>query len=287
MSALELDTFREAIGRRGIETRETLDLWTCLMYHRTFVRDAAEPDHGSLIPPGWHFLYDRPGSGLDELRPDGMPARSSVVPDIPLPRRMFAGEEITWYLPVHIGDTVTQSTVLDSVEEKTGSSGDLVFVGVRQEIKVPDGVAISGVAKTVFRGADRSTGNASNSPHESSEPRKWTRSASVTLNAVQLFRYSALTFNSHRIHYDHLWVTRQEGYPGLVVQGRLTSLLLLGFGMQQWPDATPRRYTYRAVNPVFADTPVALCAIDNDKGAELAAVLDDGRVAMRAVLEVE
>ena len=239
-------------------------------YRGTFA--AADPADPDLLPPGWHKLYFLPTPPLDRLRPDGTPGADGVVPAVDLPRRLYAGEELTFHRPIRYGETLELTTTLGDVREKTGSSGRLVFVTL-------DGTIRSGAEiVTTIRQHDVFLGAAP--PRRPARPAEaaWTWSEELTLTPVQLFRSSALTFNSHRIHYDHDWVRDVEGQPGLVVHGPLLEMLLLDFCVRHAPDRRVARFTMRALAPAHAGTPIRLAGVPHADGARVWALDGDGQV---------
>src|SRR6266568_877514 len=213
-------------------------------------RPEAELRAGDALPPAWLALYFLPRFGPDELRPDGSPRDAGVVPAMPLPRRMFAGESVRFERPLHIGDTVRRETELADISVKSGGTGTLVFATVRSRVFGGDGLTLEEERRTVFR-EEIKAGQGNQAPRREPAPADvpWLRT--VTADPVLLFRYSALTFNSHRIHYDRAWAMDTEGYPGLVVHGPLTTTLLIDFARDSNPGRTVRSYVTQARAPLF------------------------------------
>ena len=216
----------------------------------TLDRDPVHPVPGTPLPPLWHWLYFLPLVKRSEVSDDGHAKRGGFLPPVPLPRRMWAGSQLEFLAPICVGDELTRTSTIDDVTRKSGRSGELVFVKVRHEIRrvgAPD-VALREFHDIVYREAPR-TGDAPPSatpaPAQSAWKRTWTP------DDVLLFRYSALTFNGHRIHYDRRYVTEVEGYPGLIVHGPLLATLLLDLLRWERPDAVVTRYEFKAVRPVF------------------------------------
>lgn len=223
----------------------------------TLDRDDAVPPPGSELPPLWHWLYFLPQPLQSALGPDGHALRGGFLPPVPLPRRMWAGGRLQWQAgnPLLLGDSVTRSSRIVSVQHKAGRSGELVFVAVRHEIHNAHGLALSEEHDIVYR-ADPQPGDALPLPQPVPQHALWTRE--VTPDDVLLFRYSALTFNPHRIHYDRRYVTDVEGYPGLVVHGPLIATLLADLLRRQMPQARLVNFEFRAVRPVFDIAPFKL-----------------------------
>lgn len=227
-------------------------------YRGTFaVADAARGD-GQELPPAWEGLYFPFTAALGDLRADGTPARDGVIPEIDLPRRLYAGETTEFLRPLRVGEDVTQTTRLGQVLEKSGSQGRLVFVDVEREYATADGVAVRSVWHDVFlEAADPDA--APRPPRvdpDAAAQAEWTEER--VLDARQLFRFSALTFNTHLIHYDRAWARDVEGLPDLLVHGPLTRILLMDAARRNVPGRTPARLDVRAVTPVLVDRALRL-----------------------------
>ncbi len=210
---------------------------------------------GIALPPLWHWLHFLPISPLSDAGPDGHPVRGGFLPPVPLPRRMWAGSRLVFLKPLLIGKTFRRISTVTKVEHKPGKSGDLVFVTVRHEITGEAGLAITEEHDIVYRGM-ASPGAAT--PSSVAAPANADWKFSVTPDPVLLFRYSALTFNSHRIHYDLDYVTKEEGYPGLIVHGPLIATLLLDGLCRVMPGIRVSRFVFRAVAPTFHIDPFAI-----------------------------
>jgi 3-methylfumaryl-CoA hydratase len=224
----------------------------------TLDRSVERPPPGTPLPALWHWLYFLPLYRQADVGADGHAKRGGFLPPIPLPRRMWAGSQLEFTKPLCIGDALTRTSTIDDVTEKSGRSGALVFVKVRHEIRHRGeaDVALTEFHDIVYREAPKSGDIApapKAAPAQSSWERRWVP------DDVLLFRYSALTFNSHRIHYDRRYVTEVEGYPGLVVHGPLIATLLLDLLRHQLPDAVVARYEFRAVRPLFDLHPFFVC----------------------------
>lgn len=221
----------------------------------TLDRQDPAPQAGTELPPLWHWLYFLPQHRQSELGPDGHAERGGFLPPVPLPRRMWAGSRVQWHAPLRVGDPVERSSRIASVTHKAGRSGDLVFVLVKHEIRNAAGLAISEEHDIVYRGAPQ-PGDPVAQPVAADAGAPWQRE--IVPNDVLLFRYSALTFNGHRIHYDRKYVTEVEGYPGLVVHGPLLATLLVDLVRRQKPGAALRSFSFKAVRPVFDLQPFTL-----------------------------
>ncbi|OGA02390.1 MAG: acyl-CoA dehydrogenase, partial [Betaproteobacteria bacterium RIFCSPLOWO2_02_FULL_62_17] len=194
----------------------------------TLDRDPARPAPGTELPPLWHWLYFLPMPRQSEIGPDGHARRGGFLPPVPLPRRMWAGSQFRFLSPLRVGDSLRRVSTIENVSEKTGRTGALVFVKVRHEIHANGAASPSLIEHhdIVYREAARPGDpvpppavNPSPAPASAAWENKWVP------DDVLLFRYSALTFNGHRIHYDRRYVTEVEGYPGLIVHGPLIATL--------------------------------------------------------------
>ena len=214
----------------------------------TLDRPAERPPAGTPLPALWHWLYFLPIHRQSDIGPDGHAKRGGFLPPVALPRRMWAGSQFEFHRPLRIGDALTRVSTIHDVSEKSGRTGPLVFVKVRHEItrQGESEIALTEFHDIVYREAPRPDDVA---PPPKAAPAKaaWTRQ--WVPDDVLLFRYSALTFNGHRIHYDRRYVTEVEGYPGLIVHGPLIATLLLDLLRHQLPDAQVARFEFRAMRP--------------------------------------
>ncbi len=284
-TAFDLDELKRHIGRR----QTSADVATpgpANLLRLAFARPEPEMTAGDPIPPGWQILYFLPRFAPDDLRPDGSPRDAGVVPALPLPRRMFAGERLRFHGPIRIGDSLTRETELADISVKHGGTGTLVFATVATRILANGALAVEEERRTVFR-EEVKPGEANQAPRREMAPADVPWRRRVTPDPVLLFRFSALTFNSHRIHYDRAWAMDVEGYPGLVVHGPLTSTLLIDFARDQTPGRTFVSYTTQARAPLFDTAPFELRGrpTEDGRGAELWAVTPEGTVAMSAQAE--
>lgn len=205
---------------------------------------------GTPLPPLWHWLYFLPLHRQSEIGPDGHARRGGFLPPVPLPRRMWAGSQFEFRSPVRVGDAVERTSTIADVTVKQGRTGQLVFVKVRHELRC-NGEAAPAIVEfhdIVYREAKRP--DDVEPPPQSGEARAvWQRV--IVPNDVLLFRYSALTFNGHRIHYDRKYVTEVEGYPGLIVHGPLIATLLMDLVRRNAPNAEVSAFRFKAVRPTF------------------------------------
>jgi 3-methylfumaryl-CoA hydratase len=231
----------------------------------TLDRAPERPPPGTPLPALWHWLYFLPLYRQSDVGPDGHAKRGGFLPPIPLPRRMWAGSQFQFARPLSIGDAITRTSTIEDVTEKSGRTGPLVFVKVRHEIRrnaEPD-AALTEYHDIVYREAPK-PGDVAPSPKAAPSSSAWEHR--WVPDDVLLFRYSALTFNGHRIHYDRRYVTEVEGYPGLIVHGPLIATLLLDLLRLQRPDAIVARYEFRAIRPLFDRHPFFVCGEPQSDG---------------------
>lgn len=210
----------------------------------------ARPDVGTELPPLWHWLYFLPLAQQSEIGADGHPTRGGFLPPVTLPRRMWAASDFTFHSPLRVGDAITRQSTIVDVTEKTGRTGSLIFVKVRHEIKRSNeqALALTEHHNIVYRAAAQPT-DVAPPPLIAPASSKWHRT--ITPDDVLLFRYSALTFNGHRIHYDRRYVTEVEGYPGLIVHGPLIATLLLDLLRRNSPDAVVTNFEFKALRATY------------------------------------
>jgi len=251
----------------------------------TLDRDDPEPVPGSEIPPLAHWLFFLPHARQSEIGGDGHPRRGGFLPPVPLPRRMWAGGRLEFLQPLQVGDELTRASRIVSVDAKHGRSGPLVFVTVRHEITGARGLALTEEHDIVYRDAPQ-PGAPTVPPQPAPGDAHFMRE--IVPDDVLLFRYSALTFNGHRIHYDRRWCEQAEGYPGLVVHGPLIATLLLDLLRRQRPAARVRRFRFTAVRPTFDGHAFRVCGRDEGPdGFALWAQDHEGWLTMRAHAEID
>ena len=281
---LDVDLLRQWLGREH-RTQATLEPWPARALASTLDREARLPGAGDQLQPAWHWLYFLEVAPASELGPDGHPKRGGFLPPVPLPRRMWAGGRFWFERPLRIGEAAEKVSTVASVDTKQGRSGPLVFVMVRHEIAGEDGHALTEEHDIVYRDhAPPGPGNAG--PPPSLAPAEAGFSREVTPDPVLLFRYSALTFNGHRIHYDRRYCVDVEGYPGLVVHGPLIATLLLDLLVRQFPEASLRYFSYRAMRPLFDTAPFQVCGRRQGGTARLWAQDSQAALAMEGEAEL-
>jgi 3-methylfumaryl-CoA hydratase len=284
---LSIESLKQHVGRRLV-SHDVATAAPPNLLRLTFGRAEPEFGPGDPLPPGWHGLYFLPRFGPNDLNADGAPVDSGVVPPIPLPRRMFAGERIHFHRPIRVGDELRRETELADLSLKTGGTGPLVFATMVSRIFVPGGLALEEERRVVFR-EEVKAGERNQAPRREPAPAEVPWRRRVTPDPILLFRFSALTFNSHRIHYDRRWAMEVEGYPGLVVHGPLTSTLLIDFARDENPGRVFVSYSTQARAPLFDTASFELYGrpTADGQGCELWAVTPEGTVAMSAQAEFQ
>jgi 3-methylfumaryl-CoA hydratase len=251
----------------------------------TLDRDDPRPRPGDPLPAGWHQLLFPRVARHSLLGADGHPERGDFLPPVALPRRMFAGKRAVFHAELRVGDEVRRDSVIQEVSIKQGRTGQMVFVTVKTEMTGPRGLAITEEQDYVYREA-APAGTPAQPPQPMSGRAVWRRV--VTPDPVMLFRYSALTFNSHRIHYDHPYVTAVEGYPALVMNGGLTTLLALELARAH-VAARVRSLAARNVRALYGGRPITLGGepTADSRAAKLWALDSEGALALSAEVEFD
>jgi 3-methylfumaryl-CoA hydratase len=277
--AQDLEKLKDWIGQK----ESAVDYITIPSVHRlaaTLDRDDPMPKAGDPLPIGWHAILFPRVVRHSQVGADGHPERGDFLPPVPLPRRMFAGKRTTFLQDLHVGDEVRRESTIEAVNVKQGRSGQMVFVTVKTDIHSPRGLALTEEQDIVYRGEPDP--NAPPPPPQAA-PASATWKNIVTPDPVMLFRYSALTFNGHRIHYDHRYVTGTEGYPDLVMNGGLTTLLT--YELARAHAKTPIRHmSSRNVRALFVNRPIHFGGEPSadGKSAKLWAADKEGALALTA-----
>ena len=273
----ELERFRDWIGRTDVR-QDVVTAAPLVALAALLDRDDPAPREGDPAPPLAHWLYFLPNYRQSEAGPDGHDSRGSFLPPAPLPRRMWAGSRIEFLRPMRVGARIARLSKIADVKPKEGRSGALLFVTVRHEVSDEEGPVIVDEHDLVFRGET----TLANPPVAAPTGEAWRRE--IRPDPVLLFRYSAVTFNSHRIHYDHPYVTQVEGYPGLVVHGPLTATLLVDLLRRSRPDTVLRAYSFRAMRPLYDTASFWTCGLPDDgtRSAKLWTRDAEGSVTMEA-----
>jgi 3-methylfumaryl-CoA hydratase len=251
----------------------------------TLDHPAAPLATGTPLPPLWHWLYFLPLRRASEIGPDGHARRGGFLPPVPLPRRMWAGSAFEFHAPLRVGDAVERRSTIESVTSKAGRSGALVFVKLRRELHAngAEAPALVEFHDIVYRAA-KAPGDAEPAPQPAPTGADWRRE--IVPDEVLLFRYSALTFNGHRIHCDRRYVTGVEGYPGLVLHGPLIAMLLLDLLRREAPRAEVTAFRFKAVRPTFDGHPFTVNGRREGDGVRLGAQDHEGWLTMDATATV-
>ena len=256
----------------------------------TLDRDTPACPPGDRLPLLWHWLFFLPSSRPSELGEDGHERLGGFLPPVTLPRRMYAGGRIEIRHPLCVGDAVERASRIVNIDEKTGRSGPLVFVTVRHEISGPAGLSLIEDHEIVYRDSarraeDADRGSAAIPPRRPPDP-AWRRE--VVIDEVLLFRYSALTFNGYRIHYDRRFATDVQGYRGLVVHAPLVATLLADLLWRHDPEASVREFSFRAHRPLFDGDRVLLCGrpAEDRRSVSLWARGSEGEIAFEAAVSL-
>lgn len=264
-------------GRRE-EARDLLDLRQARLMES--ILPAPHPlAPGAAVPELWHWIWFHEPQPLDSLGRDGHPERGGFLPPVPLPRRMWAGGRFWFHGDLPLEAPAVKRSVIASVREKKGRSGPLCFVTVRHEIGPEEGPAAVTEEHDIVYRSDPAPG--APAPEPAAPPQGATLREVVTPSPVMLFRYSAVTFNGHRIHYDRDYCRETEGYPSLVFHGPLTGTLLAALA-RRMGGRPLARFSFRAVAPLFDDAPFAICARPEGDGARLWAETPGGALAVEA-----
>jgi 3-methylfumaryl-CoA hydratase len=272
----DLDHLRQWIGRTS-EATDTVTAQLVRGLRATLFMDIGEPRPGDAAPFTTHWCLGQPVYPMSELGSDGHPARGGFLPPVPLPRRMWAGGELEFFEALRVGDEVTRTSRIADVTMKTGSTGALCFVSVDHLITTPRGTALRERQDIVYRDVSA----APPAPAKPAAPPSAQHRESHMADPVLLFRYSALTFNGHRIHYDRDYVTKVEGYPGLIFHGPLQAAFLVEFAARLHGGTAPRKFSYRGVQPLFEGSEFSINANKTDAGMELWTANSAGQPTMK------
>jgi 3-methylfumaryl-CoA hydratase len=275
---LDLDHLRQWIGRSSQAT----DIVTAQLakgLRATLFQEIGEPKVGDAAPWTMHWCLAQPVFPMSALSQDGHPTRGGFLPPVPLPRRMWAGGELEFFDALRVGDEMTRTSRIADVTMKTGSTGALCFVSVDHLVTTPRGTAIRERQDIVYRdvsGAQATAPAKTPAPPPAAQHRE-----SHMADPVLLFRYSALTFNGHRIHYDRDYVTKVEGYPGLIFHGPLQAAFIVELAARLHGGAAPKKFSYRGLQPLFEGSEFSINANKTDGGMELWTANSAGQPTMK------
>lgn len=265
---------KEWIGRE--ETRvDRLGAGMAARMHATLGLDGPPPGVGDSLPPAWHWLLFAEAKPPAELGRDGHPMRGGFLPPVELPRRMWAGGRIAFEAPLPIGAEIMRRSTIKDVTEKSGKSGALCFVTVRHEFSSDGVVGLTEEHDIVYR---EDPAPDTSAPVPPAAPDNAEVTETITPNSTLLFRYSAVTFNGHRIHYDVDYCREVEGYPGLVVHGPLVATFLLGLAERSAGEVAA--FSFRAISPLFDTAPFSISCKRDGNALKLWAANPDSKLAM-------
>jgi 3-methylfumaryl-CoA hydratase len=275
--ALDLDHLRQWIGR----TEEVTDVVTAHLVRglrATLFMEIGAPKPGDAAPWTAHWCLAQPVYPMSQLGPDGHPTRGGFLPPVPLPRRMWAGGELEFFEPLRVGDEMTRTSRISGVTMKSGSTGVLCFVSVEHEIATPRGTAIRERQDIVYRDMSAPQAAPAKAPPP---PAVAKHRESYMADPVLLFRYSALTFNGHRIHYDRDYVTKVEGYPGLIFHGPMQAAFIVELAAKLHGGVAPKKLGYRGLQPLFEGSEFSVNANDTPAGMDLWIANSAGQPTMK------
>jgi 3-methylfumaryl-CoA hydratase len=274
----DLDHLRQWIDR----TTEASDIVTAQLVkglRATLFMEIGEPKPGDPAPWTVHWCLAQPVFPMSALSQDGHPTRGGFLPPVPLPRRMWAGGELEFFESLRVGDQMTRTSRISDVTMKTGSTGVLCFVSVEHLITTSRGTAIRERQDIVYRDVAPAQSSAPAKP--AAPPPSAQHRESHMADPVLLFRYSALTFNGHRIHYDRDYVTKVEGYPGLVFHGPLQAAFIVEFAAKLHGGKPPGKFSYRGLQPLFEGSEFSINANDTGAGMDLWTANSAGQPTMK------
>ena len=261
---------------------EAIDLTQVRKFATVLDLDEGAFEDGAMLPSMWHWLFFLHRAPTARIGPDGHPQRGGFFPPVELQRRMFAGEQVKFHAPLVIGQPATRTGTITGLDEKEGRSGRMVLASAEYRIEQGGTLCLEDTHDIVYiagGGATPAPGPDSFAPPDGA----WHRE--IKADPVLLFRFSALSFNSHRIHYDADYAKNEEGYPGLVVHGPLTALLLAELARENM-DMPMTRFSFRGRAPIFEPWPFHLVGQPGNNGtADLQAVRNDATVAMTATVQ--
>lgn len=272
-----LEHLRQWVGRKEAH-QDLATAWPIGALSATLDRDDPPPRIGDAIPEGWHWSYFLETALARELAHDGHPKRGGFLPPVSLPRRMWAGGRLEFRRPIKIGEPLARESEILSVEPKSGKSGNLVFVTVRHTVTVGSDIAVVEEHDIVYRDAAQP---GAPTPPGKPAPANAAWQRELVPDEALLFRYSALIFNAHRIHYDIDYCREVEGYPGLIVHGPLQTTLLLDLSRRH-AGKPVRKLDYRAMSPLFHNEKLTVGGNPSADGAsaQLWTVGPTGSIAM-------
>jgi len=281
VSELEIEELRKYIGREASAT-DVVTPHKCMALLATLDKDPTQLREGDEAPLAIHWCLAQPTVRMRSLGPDGHPTRGDFLPAVPLPRRMWAGGKLQLVDPIRVGERTTHLSRIEEVKLKDGRTGSLCFVTISHRVSTNRGLVIEERQDIVYRGAEQPA-PASPQARRAAPEAPWRQaewSQRLVADPVLLFRYSALTFNAHRIHYDRNYATVEEGYPGLVVHGPLQATLLVTLAGAL--RGMPRTFDFRGISPLCDGAEFTVNAAPTETGLDLWVADSAGRATMTA-----
>ncbi|MCO5397841.1 FAS1-like dehydratase domain-containing protein [Ralstonia soli] len=282
---MDIETLRQWVGRT--ETLEDeITAFPMRALGATLDISMWPVEKGSVLPPLWHWLYFHQPAARSQLGGDGHPARGGFLPPVPLPRRMWAGGRLQFYQPLWVGEVASKHSRILDVSAKTGRTGSLAFVTVEHKHCSARGLAVTEQQDIVYR-EESQPGAPLPPPVLAPTDEEWAQD--MVADPVLLFRFSALTFNGHRIHYDQDYSRNVEHYPGLVVHGPMLAMLLLESVRRKFSDCVVLSFEFKGVRPTFVGQRFQVCGKRDSAGSKVLLWVrqEDGALAMTASAEIE
>jgi len=279
---IDIAPLRKEIGRK-IADEDVVTEAPIKAMIATFDRQDKVPAPGEPIAPGWHLCFLHSYARRGSLGADGAAVEGGVLPKIPMPRRMYAGSTFTFDGDIRVGDKLRREIEFTDIQQRSGSTGNLIVTTQTRSIFTPRGLALTEAASTVFR-EDPKPGEKSGVPVRDPAPSDVPWRRTIKPDPVMLFRYSAITFNPHRIHYDRTYCIETEGYPGLVVHGPFAQQCIFDLLRDSMPGRKIKTLAVRARAPLFDTAPFDVIGrpTAEGKGAELWTVTPKGTIAAQA-----
>ncbi|MBN9489368.1 MAG: MaoC family dehydratase N-terminal domain-containing protein [Alphaproteobacteria bacterium] len=279
---IDIEPLKKDLGRK-IEDEDVVTQAPLKAMIATFDRADKVPESGEPIAPGWHLCFLHSFARRAQLGLDGAAAEGGVLPRIPMPRRMYAGSTFTFDGDIRVGDKLRRELEFTDIQLRQGSTGTLVVATQTRRIFTPRGLALTEAANTVFR-EEVKAGQKSGVPVREAAPKDAPWRRTIKPDPVMLFRYSAITFNPHRIHYDRTYCLETEGYPGLVVHGPFAQQCIFDLLRDSMPGRRIKTLAVRARAPLFDTAPFDVIGrpTPDGQGAELWTVTPQGTIAAQA-----
>jgi 3-methylfumaryl-CoA hydratase len=274
---IDIDHLREWIGR-STEASDVVTAQLVKGLRSTLFQEIGEPKPGEPAPFCVHWCLAQPVFPMSMLSQDGHPTRGGFLPPVPLPRRMWAGGELEFIDALRVGDEAKRTSRIADVTMKTGSTGILCFVSVEHVVTTARGTAIRERQDIVYRDISSAPQAA---PAKAPPPPVAKHRETHMADPVLLFRYSALTFNGHRIHYDRDYVTKVEGYPGLIFHGPLQASFIVEMAAKLHGGKPPKKIGYRGLQPLFEGSEFSVNASETNAGMEIWTANSAGQPTMK------